>query len=165
MPKHLLIVRHAKSDWNDYNLKDYDRPLNDRGMRNAPEMATRLVQKNLIPEKLISSPAVRALSTAESFAEIFHYDKKTITKIEEIYEAHTATLLEIVNGISNKYNYVALFGHNPGVTNLVVKLTDADIYDIPTCGLVLIEFPFDDWKMISSGTGQVKLYDFPKNRS
>ncbi|HEY1023679.1 MAG TPA: histidine phosphatase family protein [Sphingobacteriaceae bacterium] len=164
MPKQLLIVRHAKSDWNDYNLRDFDRPLNERGSRNAPEMAMRLVKSHLVPQKLISSPAVRALSTAESFAEAFNIEKNKIKQLREIYEAHTSTLLEIINGLNNRYDYVALFGHNPGVTNLVVKLTDADIYDIPTCGIVLIEFPFDDWGLISSGTGKVNLYDFPKNK-
>lgn len=161
--KQLLLVRHAKSDWNNSELSDFERPLNKRGERDAPEMAARMLDKHIIPQAIISSPALRAITTAKYFADTFNIDESLIIKEEQIYEASSNTLLNIVNQTDNKYNFVALFGHNPGLTTLAIALCDTQVYDIPTCGLILIEFPFEDWKMVSKDTGIQKLYDFPKN--
>jgi phosphohistidine phosphatase len=156
--KQLLIVRHAKSDWDDPKLSDFQRPLNSRGHKNAPEMAHRLLKKKIVPQQIVSSPAKRAITTAEYFAEELGIKKSAIVQEPAIYEASAGTLLRV----DNKYDFIALFGHNPGVTNLVTDLCDADLFNIPTCGVILIEFPFDDWEMISKATGEVKLYDYPK---
>ncbi|WP_207422693.1 SixA phosphatase family protein [Desertivirga brevis] len=161
--KKLLLIRHAKSDWNDPKLSDFDRPLNNRGHKNAPEMAERLLQKHIVPEHLVSSPAKRAYTTAKYFAKTFNIDKEQIEKIEGIYEASANDLLKIVNQLDNTKDFIALFGHNPGITNLAVGLSGSYISNIPTCGLILIEFPFDDWAMISYDTGKELLYDFPKS--
>jgi len=161
--KKLLLVRHAKSDWNDPKLSDFDRPLNDRGHKNAPEMAERLLKKHIVPELIVSSPAKRAFTTAKYFAKTFGIDKSEIEKNEGIYEASVNDLLKIINDFDNSKNFIALFGHNPGITTLAVGLSGAYITNIPTCGLILIEFPFDDWRMISFDTGAKLLYDYPKN--
>ena len=161
--KKLLLVRHAKSDWNNPSLPDFDRPLNKRGNRDAPEMAGRLLNQHLVPQKLVSSPALRALTTAKYFAVGFNIDKKEIQTEAAIYEASASALLNIVNKFDNKYDFIALFGHNPGITSFAINLCDTDVFDMPTCGVILIEFPFDDWKLISKDTGLQKLYDFPKN--
>ena len=126
-------------------------------------MAERLLNRHIIPQLLVSSPALRAFTTAKQFADVFNIDKKQIQTEPEIYEASASTLLNVVNKLDNKYDLIAVFGHNPGITNLAVNLCDTEAYDIPTCGVVLIEFQFDDWKLISQGTGEQKLYDFPKN--
>jgi len=161
--KKLLLVRHAKSDWENSELKDFDRPLNKRGQKNAPEMAGRLLKAGLIPEILITSPALRALTTAECFAEVLGIEKSTIIKERDIYEASSSALLGIINSLDNSYHFAALIGHNPGLTNLAVNLCNSDVYNIPTCGMVLINFPLTQWDMISYWTGDQKLYDFPKN--
>lgn len=163
--KRLLLVRHAKSDWDNINLADFDRPLNKRGKKNAPEMAERLINQKLIPQHLVSSPALRALSTAIVFAEAFGIEKSKIQQEEHIYEAVPDTLLKVINHLDDAYNFAAMFGHNPGITSFAVGLTGSHISSIPTCGMILIEFPFDQWSMISYGTGDKKLYDFPKNQS
>ena len=161
--KKLLLVRHAKSDWDNIKLSDFDRPLNERGKRNAPEMAKRLIKKDIIPQHIVSSPAKRAYSTAKYFAEAFGFEKKDIQKEEDIYEASADTLLKTINKFDNKYDFIAMFGHNPGITTLTVGLCGAHVFNIPTCGMVLIEFPFEDWAMVSYGTGDQKMYDYPKN--
>lgn len=161
--KKLLLVRHAKSDWNNPSLPDFDRPLNKRGDRDAPKMAEKLLNKHIVPQKLVSSPALRAFTTAKYFADVFNIDKKEIQTEPAIYEASVSALLNIVNRFDNRYDFVALFGHNPGITSFAINLCDTDVFDMPTCGVILIEFPFDDWKMISKDTGQQTLYDFPKN--
>jgi len=163
MPKKLLLVRHAKSDWDNIKLSDFDRPLNSRGEKNAPEMAKRLFKKGVIPQQIVSSPAVRALTTARYFAKELGLEKSEIVKEPEIYEALTSTLMEVVNKLDNNTSFTALFGHNPGITSFVSNLCNTDLYNIPTCGVVLIEFPFDDWAMVSAGTGEMVFYDYPKN--
>lgn len=161
--KQLLLVRHAKSDWNTNAETDFDRPLNKRGHKDAPVMAERLLEKHIVPQHIVSSPALRAITTAKYFAELYNIDEKLIQLEPSIYEAPVSNLLSVINKLDNKYNFVALFGHNPGITGLAVKLSDSSVYDLPTCGVVLIEFPFDDWAMISENTGEQKLYDYPKS--
>lgn len=160
--KRLLLIRHAKSDWEDRNMADFDRPLNPRGLGNAPEMGMRLLKRGLKPELFVSSPAKRALTTAISIAEVFRIKKKSIQQEKNIYEASASSLLKIVNGFDNNYDFIAMVGHNPGFTDLAVNLCDCDIYNIPTCGMVLLEFTFADWKMVSAQTGEMKLFDYPK---
>jgi phosphohistidine phosphatase len=160
--KQLLLIRHAKSDWNDPTQKDFDRPLNNRGHKNAPEMAHRLVKKGFIPQQLVSSPAMRAQTTAKYFAEAFGIKKSEIQNEQPIYEGSASSLLKVINQLDNGHDLIALFGHNPGLTTIAVNLCGADIYNIPTCGMVLIEFPFDEWKMVSNGTGKMVFFDYPK---
>ena len=162
MSKQLLIVRHAKSDWDDLNLPDFKRPINSRGEKNAKEMAGRLVKKNVLPQQIVSSPALRAISTAEYFAKELDVKKSSIIKEPGIYEALPQDLLEIINKLDNNSDLTALFGHNPALTHLVRNLCNVDLYNIPTCGMVLIEFPFHDWKMVSRGTGELIFFDYPK---
>ncbi|MCX3263250.1 SixA phosphatase family protein [Pedobacter agri] len=161
MAKQLLLVRHGKSDWGNLDLKDFDRPLNKRGKENAPEMAERLVQRGFKFDLIVSSPAKRAKSTAKFFAEA--YQVNDIQYEESIYEANTTALLKVINGLDDSSDTVIMFGHNPGFTDLANELSDADIYNIPTAGMVLMSFPFDSWKMVSRGTGELVFFDYPKN--
>jgi phosphohistidine phosphatase len=163
MPKQLLLIRHAKSDWNEAGLSDFDRPLNPRGEQNAPEMANRLVSRNIIPQLLVSSPALRAISTARYFARAFGMDTSDIRQEADIYEAMPSKLLQIINHIDDEIEFAALVGHNPALTSLVSDLSHSDLYNIPTCGISLLRFPFDSWKLISAGTGELVFFDYPKN--
>ncbi len=126
-------------------------------------MAGRLLNNGTIPQLLVTSPALRAITTAEYFADVLGIEKSAILKEPGIYEASSATLLNIINEFYNQYNFIALFGHNPGLTNLAINLCNSDVYNIPTCGMILIHFPFDDWNMISYWTGDQKMYDYPKS--
>ena len=162
--KQLLIVRHAKSDRNDPGMRDFDRPLNDRGQKNAVEMAKRLIKQDLIPKQLVSSPALRALTTANLFADTFKKDRSEVVQVESIYEASPVTLLRVINNLDDESDFTAIFGHNPGVSELAFLLTDnAGLDNLPTTGMALIEFPFEHWNMVSVGTGKLLLFDFPKN--
>lgn len=161
MAKQLLLVRHGKSDWGNLDLKDFDRPLNKRGKENAPEMAERLVNKGFKPDLLVSSPAKRAKSTAKYFAEAYCFEQ--IQYENTIYEANTTALLKVVNDLNDSADKVLMFGHNPGFTDFANELCNADIYNIPTAGMVLISFPFDSWQLVSRGTGDLVFFDYPKN--
>ncbi len=163
MNKKLLIVRHAKSDWGGLGISDFDRPLNPRGFKDAPVMGKRLFAKEIKPELMISSTALRAITTAKLIAQEIGFPEKEILHERKIYEASHQQLLKLVNDFDDDKGLIAVFGHNNGVTDLAVYLTDADIYNIPTCGMVLISFPFDHWEMVSKNTGEVLFYDYPKN--
>jgi phosphohistidine phosphatase len=163
MTKKLLLIRHAKSDWSTPNCSDFNRPLNERGENDVILMAIALLNRKLIPELIISSPAVRAISTAKSMVKEWGINEESIQLNKSIYEASCDTLLKIVNNLDSNSDLIALFGHNNSITDLAVYLTEADIFNIPTCGAVLISFPFEDWKMISKKTGLVEMYDYPKN--
>lgn len=163
MAKQLLLVRHGKSEWGNAHLPDFERPLNPRGHRNAPEMASRLAFKDLIPQFIVSSPATRAITTARHFSQVWEIPTDHLQQEQEIYEADPTTLLKIVNNLDDKYSRIALFGHNPGFTDFVNYLTGAGIYNIPTCGTVLISFNTDNWKEISHSTGTLTDFDYPKS--
>ncbi len=163
MAKQLIIIRHAKSDWGDFTLKDFDRPLNHRGHKNAPEMAQRFVAKGIKPDTIVSSPALRALTTAKYFASEWGLTASELNTEALIYEASTKTLLNIINDFDDKFDHIALFGHNPGLTDLLNYLTDEYITNMPTCSTAVIEFPFDEWKLISNDTGKLVLFDYPKS--
>ena len=163
MPKQLLVIRHAKAEEADFKKPDFKRALSHRGEKNAQEMAKRLKTKDLQPQILYSSPALRAISTARFFADELGIAQSEIIQDQEIYEALTDTLLHCINQLDDQADFVALFGHNPAITDLVNKFCGADIYNIPTCGIALIQFPFDSWNMLSVGTGELMLYDYPKN--
>ena len=163
MPKQLLLIRHAKSDWDNAGLTDFNRPLNRRGNANAPEMACRMLNEQIIPDLIVSSPALRAITTAKYFAETWRIDKAKIQHESSIYEANVKSLLAVVNQLENQFKLVALFGHNPGLTDFANYLSDANIYNMPTCSIVIIKFPFDNWNEISAETGKVMLFDYPKS--
>ena len=163
MPKQLLVIRHAKAEEADFKKPDFKRALSHRGEKNAQEMAKRLKTKDLHPQILYSSPALRAISTARFFADELGIAQSEIIQDQEIYEALTDTLLHCINQLDDQADFVALFGHNPAITDFVNKFCGADIYNIPTCGIALIQFPFDNWNMLSVGTGELMLYDYPKN--
>lgn len=165
MTKKLLLIRHAKSDWSTPNGSDFDRPLNKRGNENALMMAKRLQEKGIILKNIVSSPASRAISTANIIATEMDIAQNKIELNKSVYEASCDTLLKIVNTLDQKTDLITLVGHNNAITDLAVYLTGADIFNIPTCGMVMISFPFGDWKMISKNTGAIVFYDYPKKQS
>jgi phosphohistidine phosphatase len=161
--KTLYIVRHAKSDKDNPKMEDIDRPLNQRGYADAHAMASKINDTRRNPELIISSPAVRALTTALIFARKFKYDPRKVILEETIYETGTKEYLKIIAGISNEINTAMIFGHNSTITMLVNKLTDPFTDHVPTCAVTAISFPVDDWKEVAMIQGKLVLYDFPKN--
>jgi phosphohistidine phosphatase len=163
MAKHLLLVRNGKSDKDNIHLKDFDRPLNHRGNKNAVAMAEKLKNKQITTPFIISSPALRALSTAKHFARVWNLPQEEIQTDINIYEANITALLQVVNGLKDEADHIALFGHNPGFTDFANYLSDAKIYNMPTSGVVMIKFDVDSWQEISHHSGTMVLFEFPKN--
>ena len=162
--KTLIVIRHAKSSWDDITLGDYDRPLNERGQRDAPRMGKRLKEKRIVPDLLISSPATRALTTCKKIADIVGYPQLNINLVEDLYHANEDEILRIVHSINNKHDTVLLFGHNPGLTDFVNKLTNTFIDNVPTCGVVSCSIPVEDWASIEWGKANINFFDFPKSK-
>ena len=163
MGKHLFIIRHAKSDWS-LDVRDFDRPLNERGFRDAPTMAKRLAGHAIRPNFILSSPAKRALTTAQIFAEQLSIPNKLIHTEKRIYDASLPTLLEVVNQLNDQFEQVAIFGHNPGFSALASYLSQEDYLNLPTCALVHLKFPdADQWGEVSAGTGVIVNFWYPKD--
>lgn len=162
MAKDVWIIRHAKSDWN-FDVSDFDRPLNNRGFRDAPEMAARLTKQLLLPDLLVSSPAKRAITTAQIFAEALHIPPSRIQEEPRIYEASLSTLLNVITHLDNTYQHAAIFGHNPGFEELASYLGGTSLA-MPTCAIVHLHFAHaDSWEEISAGTGDRRWYASPKD--
>jgi phosphohistidine phosphatase len=164
--KTLVLIRHAKSSWKHHELKDYQRPLNGRGRRDAPLMAERFSHLEPKPDLLVSSHAVRAQETAKAFAQDLGYPVERIKLNESIYEASSETLLDIIGELSDKCERVALFGHNPGFTNLVETLTAENIINLPTAGVAVIDLPIKKWKAVKKvaqdQSGKLVYHSYPK---
>lgn len=162
--KTLILVRHAKSNWDNPALSDFDRPLNDRGKKDAPRMGKRLKEKDLTPDVIISSPANRALTTCYMIAEIIGFPVASIKTDRSLYHASEDDLLEVVHNLTETSDLVMLFGHNPGLTDFANSLTHSRIDNIPTCGIVSCTFKVDRWKDILWGKGKVNFFDYPKRK-
>ena len=160
--KQLILVRHAKSSWDEPDLADIDRPLNKRGKTDAPEMGLRLKKQGIMPELMISSPAKRARSTAKKIAKQLQYPKENIKFAEGIYEATPDNLLMLVKNVQGNPGTLMLFGHNPGITEFANSLTGINIHNIPTCGIVSIQFDVDEWQQVEYKKGKLILFDYPK---
>jgi phosphohistidine phosphatase len=145
--KTLFLVRHAKSSRDDPTLSDKERPLNDRGRRDAPRMGERLVKHGVKPDLILSSPAVRALATAEIIAGKLDYKVKDIVVDERLYAAAPDDLLEIVRELGDKPKQVMLFGHNPELTELAHRLSSR-ITDLPTCAVAEFSFDTKSWSSV-----------------
>ncbi len=161
--KTLYLIRHAKSSWAEVGMKDFDRSLEERGLRDAPKMAKLLRGMPVQPDYMISSPAKRAFTTAQYFALGLNFPVDKIEKEMEIYEAEEAALLHIVRGLPDDKNTILMFGHNPGFTYFANKFAKKHIENVPTCGIVVIELTADKWKDFNEKTATVKDFIYPKS--
>jgi len=159
--KTLILIRHAKSCWDNPSLEDFLRPLNKRGKKDAPLMAQKLKDKQIIPDLIISSPSIRTEQTLGYFLEKFNSNKKVIFD-ENIYEAPYENLLQIIRQIDNLHKTIFLIGHNPGLNNLVNSLIDNFINNIPTTGIVRIDFDTGSWKEINRSNSKLIFFEYPK---
>ena len=157
------ILRHAKSSWEFNELSDHYRPLNKRGRSDAPLMGQELAARGVQPNLIISSPAVRALTTATLAGKELGYDPDDIAVDERIYGAGKEDLLEVVRGVSDDVDDLMLVGHNEAITEFANLLAPEHIGSLPTAGVVALEFKCSSWHDISKENASMLFYDFPKN--
>lgn len=158
--KSLLLFRHGKSSW-DYDVKDQDRPLKARGIRDGHLVSgTFMKRSGELPERVFSSIANRALHTCMIFCRTLEYPMENVELTHSLYDFSGESVLGFVKNLDNSINSAAIFGHNYAFTNVANQLGSLQIDNIPTSGLVLIKFPVDDWKALKKGTTELIL--FPK---
>lgn len=160
--KVLILVRHAKSSWADAGTPDFDRPLNERGKKDAPEMAQRLYQRLPDIDLFISSPARRARKTALRFAEVFGKEEKDLQLVPELYMADIPQFQKLVKELPDTADTAVIFSHNFGITAFVNTLTSVRIDDMPTCSIFAARFHTDHWIEIGKAEAEFMFFDYPK---
>jgi phosphohistidine phosphatase len=159
--KTLFLIRHAKSSWDDPALPDKDRPLDARGERDAPKMGTRLAKRDVKPDMILSSPARRALTTAEIIAKKLDYRVKDIVVDDRLYAAAVDDLLSVIHKLGDKARCVMLFGHNPEFTELAHRLS-SEITHMPTCAVAEFTFSAKSWSEVGKAKPAKVALDSPK---
>jgi phosphohistidine phosphatase len=160
--KSLILIRHAKSSWTSDVLNDFDRPLNERGKREAPEMASKLIKNKIEIDSFVSSPAKRAKKTAKLFIKEFGKDENEIVFIPELYHAGTNTFSKVISELNNDCDVVAIFSHNPGITEFANMLTEIQIDNMPTCGVFAVKAPVDQWSEFADAKKDLWFFNYPK---
>lgn len=160
--KTLFLVRHAKSSWSTPGMRDFDRPLNERGMNDAPKMASFLQKSGITPDLIVSSPAKRALTTARFFASVFRINESDIVLNPDIYEAEPTDVLRIISELPETSSTVMIFGHNPTFTDIANRFSEDIIENVPTCGVVCIKSRAEKWNELFEGNSRIAASWFPK---
>jgi phosphohistidine phosphatase len=161
----LLLIRHAKSSWKDSGLDDFDRPLNKRGLHDAPRMGRLLGDLDIGVDLMISSPANRALATARLLAAGFDYPQERIAEVPQLYAASIDELLHCVQSLDPAARRVALVAHNPGLTDFYNFLCSEYIDNLPTCSVAVIGFDLDDWRAVDRDSGRLLRFEYPKKHT
>lgn len=158
--KTLLLMRHAKSSWKDAGLRDFERPLNERGRKSAPLMGRLLRRRKTLPDLVVSSPAERARETTALVAESAAL-RAPARFDERIYEATPATLLEVVAQLDETADTALLVGHNPGMEELIASLTGAQ-ERMPTAAVACVALDVEKWSKARAGAGRLEWVARPK---
>jgi phosphohistidine phosphatase len=147
-------------------LADFDRPLNKRGQKDAPQMGKRLNEKRITPDTILSSTAVRALETCKAIAKVLEFDTSKSKADRKLYHADEDGILDVIRNLKDALRHneesLLIFGHNPGLTKFANLLLNQTIDNIPTCGIIGAELPVKYWKDVSFGCGKMLFFDFPK---
>ena len=159
--KTLFLVRHAKSSRDDPSLPDRDRPLDDRGKQDGPKMGKRLAKRDVKPDLLLSSPALRALTTAQLIAEEIGYKPKDIVVDDRLYASDADNLLAVIRALDRNLNRVMLFGHTPEFTDLAHRLS-SEFIEMPTCAIVEFNFDTKAWSDVGERKPAKVILDYPK---
>ncbi|MFP5040598.1 SixA phosphatase family protein [Parasediminibacterium sp. JCM 36343] len=165
--KQLLIIRHAKSSWDSPTQNDFDRPLNGRGHKDAPNMVKHILGNQITIDAFISSTAARAFTTATYFAEAYKQagfkNNLGVVGKPELYHASPTVFYEVIGHANDEWQTIAVFAHNPGITEFVNGLTNTRIDDMPTCGIFAITIDTDKWSDFEKAPKSFWFFEYPKN--
>lgn len=160
--KQLTLIRHAKSSWDNPGLRDFDRPLNARGMRDLPLMAARVKAFGLIPQRLLYSSATRTAVTARTLAQTLALEDRNCMAIPEMYEACWETLLNVLQGQPDHIDSIMLVGHNPGIADLGAYLSGQTLHHFPTSAVHHLMLNVLSWTELAESCGSTQIFDYPK---
>lgn len=159
--KTLLLMRHAKSSWKDQGLSDHDRPLNKRGVRDAPRVGNLLAEHDLCPDLIVCSTAVRARATAQAVAETCGYSGELV-ELPDLYHAPPGNYIEAACVVPESIGRLLAVGHNPGISEFLWHLTGAG-EGFPTAALAQVELPIDAWNELTDAVrGELTNYWRPR---
>ena len=159
--KTVLLIRHAKSDWSHAGLSDFERPLNTRGKNDAPRMAAYIHAKKVKIEHILSSPAVRALSTAQVFKKVFDVKNEHFTTIPELYHPAVEAFYTAIEALPETVGHIAVFSHNPGITEMINSLQVARLDNMPTCAVFGFRLN-GEWKDLKTAPKEFLMFEVPK---
>ncbi|QNA44181.1 SixA phosphatase family protein [Lacibacter sediminis] len=162
--KSLLLIRHAKSSWDNPTQNDFDRPLNARGLKDAPMMAQRLLERKIKIDAFISSPAVRAKQTCSLFMQTFKVDETIMQLQSQLYLAAPDVLMQTITGIPASISSAAIFSHNDGITEFANTLTNTSVDNMPTCSVFAVKADIDNWKDFAKAKKEFWFFDYPKQQ-
>ncbi|MEX0662665.1 MAG: histidine phosphatase family protein [Balneolaceae bacterium] len=163
-PKTILLMRHAKSSWGDRDLKDFERPLNNRGKKDAPKMGQLLKRLNLIPDAIVSSPAARAKATVLSVVDELGVNEEIISWNDDLYYGGSKDYLDAIRQTSEECNVVMTVGHNPMTEQVIAELSDRRFTNaVPTATIACFEVNIGNWKDVRSGECTLKWIKSPKD--
>ena len=157
--KKVILIRHGKSSW-EHDLTDRERPLKARGINDSELISRELCGKSSIPKAVFSSPANRALSTCKIFLKLLKISENEITVVEDLYDFEGQNVINFIKNLPNDLHEVMIFGHNHAFTSISNIFGDTYIDNLPTSGLVKLNFEIDDWKDLKQGTTEFII--FPK---
>lgn len=161
--KTLYLVRHAKSSWENTAVTDFERKLNERGLRDAPEMGKRLFKRVHQIDAFVSSPAKRAKKTCKLFCKEFRFDEDKIILVDDLYLAAKETFISIVSWLDDSYKSAALFSHNPGITDYANSLCSSVVIDnMPTASIFAVKANVKHWKEFEPAEKEFLFFDYPK---
>jgi phosphohistidine phosphatase len=160
--KTLTILRHGKSSWSDNGLSDHERPLSRRGERDTPRMGARINEAGIRPSLIMSSPAVRAWTTAKIVAKAISYPVEFLHRENDLYLAGVDRLLSLLSQQDNAFNSIMIVGHNPGLTEFANYLLPEVTDNIPTCGIIALNIETKDWELRERKKAHLLLHDYPK---
>lgn len=161
--RRLYLIRHAKSSWSDPGLSDRDRPLNKRGKRDAPMMGERLHLSGVVPDRVYASPAKRARKTARHISRAVGYPVERIEENDDIYTADINRLFGVVKRAPESAKTIFVVGHNYVLTDLAEYLTGKTLINVPTCGVVCMDFSCATWQEVDPANCSLVYFDYPKN--
>lgn len=162
MERKLFIIRHGKSSWDNERLDDIDRPLADRGINNADEMALRLSKLGLIPQLIFTSPASRALNTALIMSRRWGLDPGRLQIHDSLYDAFIKEIEAVVARAPNHIERLAIFGHNPSFTLYPNLFLPKPLDNLPTAGVVVLTLDTESWQNLHKAQVKDSYVDFPK---
>ena len=160
--KKLVLIRHAKSDWSIPGIKDIDRPLNERGYLDAHKIGAQLREKTSGKKLFISSPAIRAISTALIIAREINYLQENISIHSELYGAEVNVYEEIIFSLDNTFDTIFIFGHNPTISQVISQFTGVTFVEVPTCSVSVINFETKHWNEATKSKFTLSMQLFPK---
>lgn len=160
--KEVCFVRHAKSNWEHPGLKDYDRPLDPRGLRDAPFMAVKMKAMHLVPDLIITSGAKRARHTAEFFNKEFRLPADQFIIRDQLYDASPEDVYEVIRSAPDEARFLYVFGHNPTFTWIANSVSGVTIDNVPTCGVYHIQISISSWKKFKPEHAGFVGFHYPK---